>query len=281
MEPCRLTNSGRRFRRPCCLHLNGKSRRKPWFLWICRQHAPSIHRSLITYRHGVATQTNLTFINNYIKTTNHAVLKWLKVYVEMNSTQFYHSCVSEPLSNVSEDCCQVYTSYIMAPSEFYEGSQRNVVIREISRVLNVSKIWSKQTAIYYSVTFITRHRSVSYISVQQVPSKTWEVNTHATLFCRDGRTDRSTKCYRALHSFISTVIGYLSNTCLISISHANSPLSSHTTSCLRSTDPVLCTTCNGGIHWRSIVIIVWRLNTVRVTHKTEDFCSSYSTGFHK
>jgi hypothetical protein len=97
----------------------------------------------------------------------------------------------------------------------------------------------------------------------------------------DGQTDRQKQEILQSSSFISTVIGYLSNTCLISISHANSPLSLHAVSCLRSKDPVLRTTCNGGIHGRSVVIIVRRLNAERVTDKTEDFCSYYSTGFHK
>ena len=78
------------------------------------------------YRHGVASQTNLAFTNNYVKTTNHAVLKWFKVSVEMINTQYYHSFVSEQLPIVFEDCCKLY-----APNVFYEGSQINVIIQEI------------------------------------------------------------------------------------------------------------------------------------------------------
>ena len=72
----------------------------------------------------------------------------------MNNTQHYDSCVSEQLSNVFEDCCQLYASNIMAPGVFYEGSQRNVIIREISRTLNVSKFWSTQTTRCYKVLYI-------------------------------------------------------------------------------------------------------------------------------
>jgi hypothetical protein len=72
----------------------------------------------------------------------------------MNNTQYYNSCVSEQLSNMSEDCCQLYASNILTPSVFYEGSQRNVIMREISRALNMSKFWSTQTTRCYKVLYI-------------------------------------------------------------------------------------------------------------------------------